>query len=196
MATALETLNPARRVHVVGFGDTWTEDHSVFCVKRRAAGEQGASVIKDLAADCQPCHGVGEVMAAYKGCLGATVKSGPTSVVPLIDAVIEQVKKARKYTFVFVIGDGALTDKAANASAVVRASNYPISISFVGVGDGPWDVMREFDDELPHRAFDNFQHTDFDSKMKECGNNPLRFATLALQEAPEQLKAIQQLRLL
>lgn len=194
MTTALETLNPAKRIYTVGFGDTSTEDVGIFCLKKRSSGSIG--LINDFNHDCQPCFGVDDVMNTYKQSLPFITKSGPTSFVPLIEKVMKRAQSTRRYCFLFIIGDGAVTDKDANAAAVIQASRTPMSISFIGVGDGPWDTMREFDDNLPERAFDNWQSVDFYTKMNECGNNPLRFATLALQEAPDQLRAIKQLKLM
>ncbi|WVZ25457.1 hypothetical protein V8G54_004001 [Vigna mungo] len=75
---------------------------------------------------------------------------------------------------------------------IVKASEYPLSIVLVGVGDGPWEMMKEFDDNIPARAFDNFQFVNFteimsrnvDSRRKETD-----FALSALMEIPSQYKA-------
>ena len=38
-----------------------------------------------------------------------------------------------------------VTSEAATIQAIVEASAHPLAIVLVGVGDGPWDTMREFD---------------------------------------------------
>jgi E3 ubiquitin-protein ligase RGLG len=98
------------------------------------------------------------------------------------------------------MADGQLSpQEQATVNAIVNASAYALSIVLVGVGDGPWDMMQEFDDNLPRRMFDNFQFINFTEVMQK--NLPplqreAQFALGALMEIPHQYKAALQLKLL
>ncbi|XP_076922030.1 E3 ubiquitin-protein ligase RGLG2-like [Bidens hawaiensis] len=74
-----------------------------------------------------------------------------------------------------------------------------LSIVLVGVGDGPWDMMKEFDDNIPDREFDNFQFVNFTeimSKNVASIRKETEFARSALMEIPPQYKATIELNLL
>jgi len=101
--------------------------------------------------------------------------SGPTTFGPLIRKAIEIEKEegGKQLLFLLIITDGDVSDIDFDKKIVCEASNYPISICVVGVGDGPFKTMIEFDDmpvakegdDSPEnsklRKFDNFQFVDF-----------------------------------
>ncbi|KAH9668781.1 E3 ubiquitin-protein ligase RGLG3 [Citrus sinensis] len=131
--------------------------------------------------------------------------TGPTSFAPIIDAAIDIVEASnRQYHVLVIIADGQVTrnpdtpagrlspQEQATVNSIVAASHYPLSIILVGVGDGPWDSVQQFDDNIPQRAFDNFQFVNFTkimSENKETSKKEAAFALAALMEIPLQYKA-------
>jgi len=170
---------------VYGFGDKTTQDKSIF----------------PFYPDSRPCNGVQEVLARYTEITPDVQLAGPTSFAPLIREAIKIVKEEKSYHILIIIADGQITHDSEycqatteTTNAIVDASNYPLSIIVVGVGDGPWEQMEEYDDQLPERKFDNFQFVDF---YKEIEGNPqfadANFALAALQEVPQQYYFIKKL---
>ncbi|GMF35901.1 unnamed protein product [Phytophthora fragariaefolia] len=107
------------------------------------------------------------------------------SFVPVINEAVKAAKKTRRYHILIIISNGHIDDPEMARRAIVEASKYPISIVMVGVGDGPWNILREFDDQLPERRFDNFQFVNFNTIPRSNLNNPDGgFAMQALMEIP------------
>ncbi|XP_014498642.1 E3 ubiquitin-protein ligase RGLG4 isoform X1 [Vigna radiata var. radiata] len=173
-----------------GFGDATTHDQEVFSFHSHHS----------------PCHGFEEVLACYQKIVPNLKLSGPTSYAPVIEAAIDIVEKSRGQFHVLVIvadgqvtrsvntGDGELSPQEEKTiKAIVDASSaYPLAIVLVGVGDGPWEDMRKFDDRIPARDYDNFQFVNFTEIMSRNispSEKEAAFALAALMEIPFQYKA-------
>jgi len=179
-----------------GFGDASTHDQDVFC----------------FYPDERPCNGFSEALHRYREIVPHLRLAGPTSFAPIIEMAMTIVEQSGgQYHVLLIIADGQVTRSVDTASgqlssqeqktvdAIVKASELPLSIVLVGVGDGPWDMMKEFDDNIPARAFDNFQFVNFSeimSKNMPQSRKEAAFALSALMEIPQQYKATVELGIL
>ena len=179
MGRTLEAFDDDKLIPAYGFGDASTSDKAVF----------------PFFPNEQPCVGVAQVLQRYNEITPQVRLSGPTSFAPLINKAIEIVERTGQYHILIIIADGQVSSPKPTSNAIVKASNYPLSIIMVGVGDGPWDEMERYDDELPARKFDNFQFVNFYEVMTKprVENYDCEFAVAALQEIPEQFAAIKKL---
>ncbi|KAK7318677.1 hypothetical protein RJT34_03382 [Clitoria ternatea] len=172
-----------------GFGDASTHDQDVF----------------SFHSDERFCNGFEEVLSRYRDIVPRLRLAGPTSFAPIIEMAMTIVEQSGgQYHVLLIIADGQVTrsvdtqrgqlspQEHKTIDAIVKASEYPLSIVLVGVGDGPWDMMREFDDNIPARAFDNFQFVNFTeimAKNVDSSRKETEFALAALMEIPSQYKA-------
>ncbi|RLN70138.1 hypothetical protein BBJ29_009388, partial [Phytophthora kernoviae] len=130
-----------------------------------------------------------EVLQRYFEIASTMELSATASFVPVIHQAVKVAKKTRRYHILIIISNGHIDDPAMARQAIVEASEYPISIVMVGVGDGPWGMMREFDDQLPERQFDNFQFVNYNTVPRGNLDNPDGgFAMQALMEIPAKAK--------
>ncbi|KAF3787103.1 E3 ubiquitin-protein ligase, partial [Nymphaea thermarum] len=149
----LSSFDEDNLIPCFGFGDATTHDQYVF------------SFFKDH----RSCHGFEEVLTRYREIVPHLNLAGPTSFAPIINASIDVVERSNGlYHILVIIADGQVSEynsasgslspqESATIDAIVSASQYPLSIILVGVGDGGWDKMQQFDDNIPRREFDNFQ---------------------------------------
>jgi len=178
LGRTLSVFDDDNMIPVYGFGDSVTTDKRVFPLQH------------------DPCHGFEEVLSAYSQIVPHIKLSGPTSFAPLIYETIKIVRKTKAYHILIIIADGQVTNEKETIDAIVACSQFPISIILVGVGDGPWETMQDFDDKIPQRQFDNFQFVPFHQTMMKHMGNEILFARDVLMEIPDQFKIIKSLSLL
>ncbi|KAF4387533.1 hypothetical protein F8388_011681 [Cannabis sativa] len=142
-----------------------------------------------------PCYGFGD---------------WPTSFAPIIENAISIVdSKGGQYHVLVIIADGQVTrsvdtgkDKFSpqeqkTVDAIVKASEYPLTIILVGVGDGPWDLMQKCMYSVTLIMMIGFWCVRY--KVREFHeNNGERHPHIleALMEIPSQYKATMELQLL
>ncbi|KAG0461108.1 hypothetical protein HPP92_021405 [Vanilla planifolia] len=179
-----------------GFGDASTHDQDVF----------------SFYPDERPCNGFAEALSRYREIIPKLRLAGPTSFSPIIEMAMTIVENSGgQYHVLLIIADGQVTrsvdtelgqlssQESKTVDAIVKACDFPLSIILVGVGDGPWDMMKEFDDNIPSRSFDNFQFVNFTEIMSKNINQSRKeteFALASLMEVPSQYKATLELGIL
>jgi len=184
IAKALWDFDADHMIPAYGFGDAMTGSHAVFSFQKGDA----------------PCKGLPAMLQRYKEIAACVTLHGPTSFAPIIRQAIKVVRETNEYHILLIVADGQVSPDQVQATqdAIVKASDYALSIVLVGVGDGPWDLMETFDDELPERRFDNFQFVDFNTVFNKypTERRDAAFATHALMEVPDQWHAIKHFGLL
>jgi len=196
----LEDFDEDKMIPSFGFGDihtkgvkifnikteanqTWTNGVKIFNIKTEAnqIWTNGVKIfdIKTEANQTLPrnthCHTFNDVLSCYEKITPHIKLSGPTSFAPIINHAIEIVKSTGSYHILIIITDGEVVNMDETRNAIVYASNYPLSIIGIGVGDGPFDKMEEFDDELPQRKFDNFQFVNFNKTIAHAKKKVYRW---------------------
>ncbi|KAA6377568.1 MAG: putative E3 ubiquitin-protein ligase RGLG1 [Streblomastix strix] len=145
----LEQFDDDKIIPAFGFGDVYTKNNSVF------------PFYPD-----RECVGFQEVLARYVQITPRILMAGPTNFAPLINAAIEIVRKERSYHILVIVTDGQVNNEEETKAAIIKATSFPLSIITIGVGDGPWEGMHEFDDKLPARRFDNFHFVELTNRFE------------------------------
>lgn len=161
MGSIVKYFIPDNRFPVYIFGDDKTRDKKVRPLYQNKDGYS-------------ECFGMEHAIAEYRRQIPRIALSGPTSFKPLIETAIDIAEDKKQFQLLVIIGDGAVSDFDETISAIAEASNYPLQILMIGVGDGdykqypldPWCAMKKLEKEVASRRFANFTFLQYKRGMK------------------------------
>mmetsp|Transcript_2623 Transcript_2623/g.3500 ORF Transcript_2623/g.3500 Transcript_2623/m.3500 type:complete len:577 (-) Transcript_2623:78-1808(-) len=138
-------------------------------------------------------HGVQGVMTAYSSTFSSGLTmSGPTVFTEVIAMAAKRAKDTaakasasgkQAYTILLVITDGAVSDPPATAQMLQSASDAPLSVVMVGVGNADFSSMRFLDDSSKPGQRDVAQFVQFNKHS----NSSEELTKQTLHEIPAQL---------
>ncbi|TPX67655.1 hypothetical protein SpCBS45565_g03617 [Spizellomyces sp. 'palustris'] len=141
-------------------------------------------------------YGVQGILDAYMLALSNITLYGPTNFSPIINQVAAQIRERESrlgpgsdYSVLLMITDGEITDMESTIRAIVHASNLPLSIVIVGVGNADFTKMNILDaDDQPLISDGRRCERDIVQFVpyRELAGNPHRLAKEVLAEIPDQ----------
>uniref|UniRef100_A0A0E0HDL4 C2 domain-containing protein n=1 Tax=Oryza nivara TaxID=4536 RepID=A0A0E0HDL4_ORYNI len=134
----LQFYDNDRRFPAWGFGAKTPQGYISHCFNLNATTN-----------DCEVV-GVEGIMSAYTSTLYSVTLAGPTLFGPIINKAAEIASHSlqygnNKYFVLLIITDGVLTDIQETKDSIVRASDLPLSILIVGVGNADFKQMEILD---------------------------------------------------
>ncbi|KAG8196748.1 hypothetical protein JTE90_014481 [Oedothorax gibbosus] len=181
LAPAFQPFLHNQPVYAYGFGDVRTKDYDVFPLK-----PSGPS-----------CSDLEDVLAAYNHSARRVQRSGPTSLAPIIRRATDLVRRTGLFHLLLLVTDGQMkADESHTRRALVEASRCALSVVAVGVGDGPWRALEEWDEGVTDRVFDNFHFVDYHQVTRNAKNVQAAMALHTLMELPDQFQTILRLKYL
>ncbi|GFV92896.1 e3 ubiquitin-protein ligase RGLG2 [Trichonephila clavipes] len=140
---------------------------------------------------------VGVVSKLGEEMLAQVQRSGPTTLAPIIRRATDIVRRTGMFHILLIVTDGQMRpDETHTRHALVEASKSALSIVVVGVGDGPWRALEEWDERVPDRVFDNFHFVNYHHVVRSARNAEAALALHALMEIPDQYQTILRLNYL
>ena len=141
-------------------------------------------------------NGLNGILDAYRRSLGCVQLSGPTLFSPVIKAAtgvaVESWNESKTYTILMILTDGIINDMRETVDAIVAATDAPLSIIIVGVGNADFSAMDELDaDEVPLVASNGVRMrrdiVQFVPFRKFEANSNVGLAAEVLAEVPRQV---------
>ncbi|ORY31112.1 copine-8-like protein [Neocallimastix californiae] len=185
----LEPYDTSRYMEVYGYGGKFFNKNYVEFDCSLTGDPNNPSVL-----------GVTGILNAYYNALQTAVLYGPTNFAPIIRKISEEAKKdlpppyqknpLPKYNILTIITDGIILDMEKTKEAIIKASELPLSIIIIGVGNDKFESMQELDGDDKVLKYQNKSaKRDIVQfvPLSEYINNPSLLAQETLREIPNQI---------